>query len=74
MALAIDVRQVYACGVVAKWLKYNLGKEVVFAKHRQTIFANTDTQLIIIIVTLFRLFTKITLSVFGKTLCPCQSL
>ena len=33
----------------------------------------TDTQLIIII-TLFTLFTRITLNVFGKALCPCQSI
>ena len=36
--------------------------------------ANTDTQLIIIMITLFTLFTRITLNVFGKALCPCQSI
>ena len=52
---------------------YGSGREVAFTNHRQ-IIANTDTQLIIVIITLFTLFTGITLNVFGKTLCPCQSI
>ena len=38
------------------------------------IIADTDMQLIIIIITLFTLFTRITLNVFGKALCPSQSM
>ena len=51
--------------------KYSLGREAVVTNHRQ-IIANTDTQLIIIIIILFTLFTRITLNVFGKALCPCH--
>ena len=49
------------------------GREVDFTGHKQ-IIGNTDTDLIILIIPTCTLFSTIILNVFGKTLCPCQSI
>ena len=53
---------------------HTTGRFIKTRSNNRQIIANTDTQLIIITITLFTLLTGITLNVFGKALCPFQSI